>query len=236
MSTAGGGKEPGGPVTETRWPCPVCLGSRCGRRRSGRAGKVRGSLTLDHCTRCGGMWFELGEVQQLAAERPDSLWSRIPVREDPHRAQCHSCRAFLDRDALKCDACGAKTRLECPACDTKMMQVRQNALTLDVCKRCRGVWFDHHELEAIWKLERDRFVAKRGKGGELERRKGDRASDVLFETLFWTPDLVFLGAHAAGHTVAAVAAEAAPTALDAVGEAAGGVFETIVEIVVGVLG
>jgi len=115
-----------------------------------------------------------------------------------------------------------------------MLQVRQDALTLDVCKRCKGVWFDHHELDEIWKLERNRFLAKRG-GGELARRKDDRGTDVLFETLFWTPDLVFLGAHAAGHGVAA-AAEAAPAAVEAVGEAAGGVFETIVEIVAGVFG
>ena len=116
-----------------------------------------------------------------------------------------------------------------------MLLVREKALTLDVCKRCKGVWFDHHELDEIWKLERGRFVAKRDKGGRLARRKDNEGTDVLFETLFWTPDLVFLGAHAAGHGVAAVA-EAAPGALDAVGEAAGGVFETIVEIVAGVFG
>ena len=199
------------------------------------AGDGSAALTLDHCTRCGGMWFELGEVQRLSFERPESLWSRIPARDEPHRTQCHSCRAFLDRDAPKCDGCGAKTRLDCPACDSRMLQVRQNALTLDVCKRCKGVWFDHHELEEIWKLERDRFVTEPGKGGKLARRAGNTGEDVLLATLFWTPDLVFLGGHAALHGAAA-AAEAAPAALDAVGEAAGSVFETIVEIVAGLFG
>ena len=235
MSETARGREAEGGVTETRWPCPVCLGVKMEKTTLGTGGEGSGSLILDHCTRCGGMWFELGEVRRLSFERPESLWSRIPVRDEPHRGQCHSCRAFLDRDAPKCDGCGAKTRLDCPACDTTMLQVRQDTLTLDVCKRCKGVWFDHHELEEIWKLERGRFLAKRGKGGELEDRKRVSGTDVLFETLFWTPDLVFLGAHAAGHGAVA-AAEAAPAALDAVGEAAGGVFETIVEIVAGIFG
>ncbi len=228
-------KEAPAPVTETRWPCPICLGVKMEKTALGRRQDGSASLILDHCARCGGIWFELGEVQELIFELPESLWSRIPVRDEPHRAQCHSCRAFLDRDAPKCGGCGAKTRLSCPACDTRMLQVRRSALTLDVCGRCKGVWFDHHELEEIWKLERNRFLARRGKGGGLARRTGDKGVDVLFETLFWTPDLVFLGGHAALHGAAA-AAEAAPAALDAVGEAAGSVFETIVEIVAGVFG
>lgn len=235
MSKPARGEEGAGPVTETRWPCPVCLGVKMEKTTVGTRADGSAALTLDHCARCGGMWFELGEVQRLSFERPESLWSRIPVRDEPHRAQCHSCRALLDRDAPECAGCGAKTRLDCPACGTRMLLVREKALTLDVCKRCKGVWFDHHELDEIWKLERGRFVVKREKGGKLARRKGDEGTDVLFETLFWTPDLVFLGAHAAGHGVAA-AAEAAPGALDAVGEAAGSVFETIVEIVAGVFG
>ena len=222
-------------MSETRWPCPVCLGVKMEKTSLGTgAGDASGPLTLDHCARCGGMWFELGEVQRLRSERPESLWARIPAREERHRAQCHTCRAFVDRDAPKCAACGAKTRLSCPACDTRMLQVSSSSLTLDVCKRCKGVWFDHHELEAIWEMERDRLVARRGRNGAVART-ADTGADVLFETLFWAPDLVFVGAHVAGHAVAG-AAEAAPAALEAVGEAAGSVFEAILEIVGGIFG
>ncbi len=222
-------------MSETRWPCPVCLGVKMEKTSLGTgAGDASGPLTLDHCARCGGMWFELGEVQRLRSERPESLWARIPARDERHRAQCHACRAFVDRDAPECAACGAKTRLNCPACDTRMLQVRQSSLTLDVCKRCKGVWFDHHELEAIWELERDRLVARRGRDGAVGRT-AEAGADVLFETLFWAPDLVFVGAHVAGHAVAA-AAEAAPAALDAVGDAAASVFEAILEIVGGIFG
>ncbi|WP_419165992.1 zf-TFIIB domain-containing protein [Candidatus Palauibacter sp.] len=222
-------------MSETRWPCPVCLGVKMEKASLGAGGRGgEGALTLDHCARCGGMWFELGEVQRLRAERPESLWARIPARDERHRAQCHACRAFVDRDAARCGACGAKARLNCPACDTTMLQLRQSDLTLDVCKRCKGVWFDHHELEAIWALERDRVVARRGKGGS-PARGAETGSEILLETLFWAPELVFVGAHVAGHAVAA-AAEAAPAVLEAAGEAAASVFETIVEIVAGIFG
>ncbi len=222
-------------MSETRWPCPVCLGVKMEKTAlATRAGDGSGALVLDHCARCGGMWFELGEVQRLRSERPESLWAQIPSRDEPHRAQCHTCRAFVDRDAAECAACGAKTRLNCPACDTRMLQVRQSSLTLDVCKRCKGVWFDHHELEAIWAMEKDRLVARRGRDGAVAR-SGEAGAEVLFETLFWAPELVFVGAHAAGH-LAAAAVEAAPEVLDAVGDAAASVFETILEIVAGIFG
>lgn len=221
-------------MSETRWPCPVCLGVKMEKASlaAGRGGD--GPLTLDHCARCGGMWFELGEVQRLRAERPESLWARIPARDERHRAQCHACRAFIDRDQPRCGTCGVKTRLHCPTCDTVMLQVRQSDLTLDVCKRCKGVWFDHHELEAIWELERGRALARRGTGGRVADRAAD-GSDVLLETLFWAPDLVFVGAHVAGHAAAA-AVEAAPAVLETAGDAAASVFEAIVEIVSGLFG
>ena len=153
-----------------------------GGGKGGERGEGSGPLTLDHCARCGGMWFELGEVQRLRSERPESLWAKIPARDERHRAQCHTCRALVDRDAPDCAACGAKTRLYCPCCDTKMLQFRQADLTLDVCKLCQGVWFDHHELEAIWEMERDRLVA-RGRGGRVARTtevgSGGSARDPL---------------------------------------------------------
>ena len=65
------------------------------------------------------------------------------------------------------------------------------------------------ELEAIWEMKRDRLIV-RERGGKVARTT-EMGSGVLFDTVFWAPDLVFVGAHAAGHTVAA-AAEAAPTA------------------------
>jgi Zn-finger nucleic acid-binding protein len=214
---------------ETRWPCPVCLGVKLEKLAVGADG-----LVLDHCPRCGGMWFELGEVQTLGGERRESLWEKVERRDEVHQTRCHSCRAYYSRDDDECPVCGTDTRLDCPMCDRRMDQVSHDDLTLDVCKQCRGVWFDHHELDAIWSLERDRLVARYREQGKVPKVARD-GSEVLLETLIWAPDLAIYGAYAAGR-LASAAFESAPEIVEAVSEAAGGVFETIVEIIAGIFG
>lgn len=214
---------------ETRWPCPVCLGVKLEKLPIGSSG-----LVLDHCTRCGGMWFELGEVRALGGENRATLWEAVERRDDIHHARCHSCEAYYPRDAEECPVCETKARLDCPTCDRRMKQVAHDDLVLDVCKRCKGVWFDRHELEGIWSLERDKLVARYRDQGKVARVARD-GSEVLLESLIWAPDLVVYGAYAAGR-VASAALESAPEIGEVVVEAAGGVFETIVEIIAGIFG
>ena len=62
---------------------------------------------------------------------------------------------------------------------------------------------------------------------------GGTEPTLIAEALLWTgPDVAFLGAVGAGH-VAGAAAETAPAFLEGVAEAAGNVFESLVEIVAG---
>jgi Zn-finger nucleic acid-binding protein len=203
--------EPSSARFETRLPCPVCLIMMDKAQVQGRGGV----LTLDHCERCGGVWFERGEVQQLAARTPDSLWSEIAPRADTPRPPCHGCGAPLDRDAEKCPACGRSNELDCPSCDQRMKRVARNGLVLDVCERCQGVWFDHKELAAVWKLSIDAAMTRRTSGSDALAIGGD----VLLNAMFWTPGLVIDGAIGAAHLGGA--------ALEAAGGAAEGVFEAI---------
>lgn len=235
------------PELETRWPCPVCLGVKLEKIKTAESGE----LVLDHCRRCGGVWFELGEVQALRSEDPEALWTAIERRESPHPARCRACLAHLHPDSDRCPACGEKARLECPHCQRRMRRVRRETegasadggearreLVLDVCESCKGVWFDHHELATIWMLERDKLVAGRRERGKLA--KAADGSVELLEALVWAPDLAFYGAHVAGHALAAAAEglAAAPEAIggaaEAVAEVASSVFEVIVEIVSGI--
>jgi len=222
------------PELAPRWPCPVCLGVTMQKTAVGD-----GELVLDHCPRCGGVYFDFGEVQLLRAQSPDTLWVNVPRRADVTPAQCHACHAHIERNARRCPACGRKTRFDCPACQQPMQQARYGELSLDVCKRCKGVWFDHHELSAIWEIELNRALERRRKRSLLPRRADD-GSMVLTEALLYTPDLIFYGAHAAGHMAAASvdALAHAPGALasagEVVGEAAASVFETLLEIVAGI--
>ena len=227
---------------ETRWPCPVCLGVAM------QKAVVRGAgadVTIDACPRCGGIWFERGEVRQVAHLEADALWNAIPRLGDQARPPCHGCGARIDRDVERCDACGHRNVLRCPRCDLEMERRTQGALVLDLCRRCEGVWFDHAELSSIWRLNltaaTQRAARRPGRGGEAMAVGGD----VLVNALIWTPDLVIHGAYAATHAASAMAqsvgavassgaaAEAATSAAGVVGDAASGVFSMIADIIAG---
>ena len=212
---------------ETRWPCPVCVGARMDkvhiRDRSG-------TLTLDTCPRCGGLWFERGEVGQLSARKPSAIHMHVPTRADRVRPPCLGCHAPLDRDAEKCQACGERNVLHCPACDREMDRREHAGLILDFCRHCHGVWFDNAELSAIWRLN---IAATGGKLPSSRRMSGTdiagATADGLVEAMFWSPHLVVYG----GAAVIDVVGHAAGPAAEAIGGAAEGVFSAVMDIISG---
>ena len=204
---------------ETRWPCPVCVGVMMVKKDIG----VRGGVTLDYCPRCGGLWFDRGEVGRVAHHDTSVIHPLLIDAAARVRPPCQGCGTPLDRNAEKCAVCGRRNILGCPVCDEPMERRERDGLVLDVCKRCQGVWFDNAELSAIWRLKlADAKVASRsGRGSDAAAIGGD----VLLNAMFWTPDLVIYGGMAAGH--------AAGAAVEVVGSAAGGVFEAVMEIISG---
>ena len=221
---------------EARLPCPVCLGVQMEKVRMGGTGA---QLVLDHCARCGGVWFEKGEAAQLTQHSPTELWKHIPPRAITPRPPCHGCGTPLDRDVEKCGVCGRKNEIACPVCDRTMERRQQAGLALDVCSRCKGVWFDHAELKSVWSLSAAEF--SRGRTGRVSQAAAV-GGDILLESLFWAPGLaIHAGAAAmggAGHVAGALgsisvdgAATAAMGAAELVGGAAEGVFEMIMDII-----
>lgn len=221
---------------EARLPCPVCLGVQMEKVQIGSA---TSALVIDHCTRCGGVWFEKGEAQQLTSHAPAELWKHIPPRESGPKPPCHGCGTPLDRDAEKCAVCGRKNELDCPACAKTMERRQYSGLTLDVCSRCKGVWFDHIELKQLWSITLvDANKRRFGRTADAAAVGGD----ILLESLFWAPGLVIdtgvAAAHGIGHVAGALgglsvdgAANAAIGAAEVVGGAAEGIFETIMGII-----
>jgi Zn-finger nucleic acid-binding protein len=207
----------------------VCLGSHLEKTRVGRGGE----LELDHCRRCGGVWFELGEVQRLRHQRSRALWKRISPIPPDARTLCHSCHAPIDRNAESCAACGARNILDCPVCEQPLEAQTYQDIRLDICKSCRGVWFDHAELAAIWKLELAKDVTRRRASGLAPTL--DAPGLVVADALMFMPDVLFLGARATGYALSGAAEAVAGSGVaDAVAEAAGSVFEVIVEIIGGI--
>jgi Zn-finger nucleic acid-binding protein len=222
---------------EPRYPCPVCLGVRLEKTRVG----ARGELVLDSCRRCGGIWFELGEVQRLKRFKPQTLWERVGMRDEAFRMQCHGCHTPMDRNAETCAACGWKNAIDCPVCQRAMEPQAHEGLRLDVCRACKGVWFDHVELAAIWNLALAASHRGRPRGASLSAPSAaaEDGAAMLLYTLAYTPELVVYGARAAGYAVS-VSAEALANAPEAAaglvgdaGDAAASVFEAILDIVSG---
>lgn len=208
---------------ETRYPCPVCLGVTL--EKSGI--DVPSSFVLDHCRRCGGAWFDRGEVEKLRTGAPEHLWRQIARREGLHAMQCHSCNHLLARNADVCPECGWTVALDCPICLRPMETAEYAGLTLDACRHCQGVWVDHHELIDLWKLE---FSAA------LTRRTGmAEGAAWVFADAVTDPFVLFYGADAAAHVLGA-GVPATPEVLSAAGDAAGSVFEAIVEFIAGFFG
>jgi Zn-finger nucleic acid-binding protein len=216
------------PKLEPRYPCPVCLGSHMEKTRVGDGQE----LELDHCRRCGGVWFELGEVQRLRRHRPEVLWDRVSTHPSDSRTLCHACHAPIDRNVHDCPSCGSRNTIDCPVCQRPLEPQTYQDVRLDACKSCRGVWFDHAELAAIWKLSLDTTLRRRGNAGLSANADG--SSFIVLHALMYTPDVLFLGARAAGYALSGTAeAVASSGVVEGVGEAAGSVFEAIVEIIGG---
>lgn len=217
------------PKIEPRYPCPVCLGSHLEKTRVGRADE----LELDHCRRCGGVWFELGEIQRLRHQPSRAFWKRVSPHPSDARALCHSCHTPIDRNADMCPSCGSHNTIDCPVCEQPLEAQTYQNIRLDVCKSCRGVWFDHAELAAIWKLQLEAGVTRRRNTGLATT--ADAPGLLVVDALIFMPDVLFLGARAAGYALSGAAEAVSSSGVaEGVADAAGSVFEAIVEIIGGI--
>lgn len=132
------------PLLAPALPCPVCVDVRM------RKATV-GPVTLDHCDRCGGTWFEKGELQELVTHASrGALVDALDRRDGRPMVPCYECGTPYDRDRARCPECDRRNILDCPHCGRIMDRVQRRRLTIDVCRDCRGAWFDHAELTAIW--------------------------------------------------------------------------------------
>ncbi len=219
------------PEFEARWPCPVCLGVNLEKVSIGE------TLVLDHCPRCGGVWFDAGEVERLPTCDPRAFWAVIEHRAEVARAMCHHCQALMPRDLDRCPACGKEQVFACPTCQEPMKKVLAGEVRLDRCSRCQGIWFDHHELAGVW----ERAVAKvvtPHPGGDPSVLPA--VGGAVLEVVAYNPGLALYGVEAAGRLVAGavdVLVNVAPGVLASAAEMAGDVaaaaFEAIVEIIGG---
>ncbi len=118
--------------------CPVCKNAMITLELK--------EVEIDHCTECGGIWLDAGELELLLGEPGkakqllNSFRSSTDSKEKPRR---------------------------CPICDRKMQKIivgtSKPTLLIDKCRRGDGLWFDKGELKDILdraKLDKDSKIQK----------------------------------------------------------------------------
>lgn len=89
-----------------------------------KQGTVRNSgVQIDYCPQCKGFWLDKGEMKQIC----DVAIKELSVPPD------------------------AEQTAVCPQCLIPMFSFcyPQTFVTIDMCKRCEGLWFDAKELKEI---------------------------------------------------------------------------------------
>jgi Zn-finger nucleic acid-binding protein len=66
--------------------------------------------------------------------------------------------------------------MKCPACNETLTMTERQAIEIDFCPKCRGVWLDRGELDKI--LERETALStRRSEHGNDYRRRDDDDDD-----------------------------------------------------------
>lgn len=96
--------------------------------------KSVGSLELDECEKCGGVWFDKDELRQ-AKDITDSDLNWMDFEIWKHK----------DRFKAK------PSEIDCPVCNIKTRKIRYGATSveIDYCPSCQGVWLDENEFKKI---------------------------------------------------------------------------------------
>lgn len=196
------------------------------------AGATR--LTLDGCRRCGGVWFDAGEVDRLRGLGMKALEAAVNLRVEAYQKRCGRCSASYHRNEDRCPACAAPNVIRCPHCAKLLEVVRPGAAKLDACRKCRGVWFDGVELKEIWNMA---LVRRRGPGRVTGADLAANTMDSFLFTNWMTSDLSYAAGGVASDVAGAagaVGAEAGSGVVEATGEMASSVFDAIANLIAGI--
>ena len=103
-------------------------------------------VEIDHCTDCGGIWLDAGELELLLGDSEKAKQLLDSFKIDPN--------------------CTEKPR-KCPICLKKMRKIivglSAPTLLIDKCTKGDGLWFDKGELQNIFnraKLDEDNKIQK----------------------------------------------------------------------------
>lgn len=103
-------------------------------------------LEVDTCPSCLGVWFDASELEEFY--RSPQLQKRLTPTGGGSVHHTYE----ISTKARRCPRC--RDAMDCPLV---------GGITLDVCRACRGVWFDNGELRKITEIHKTRGL----KGDEV---------------------------------------------------------------------
>lgn len=95
------------------------------------------NIELDYCPKCGGVWFDSGELELLL-----------------ETTGLGSTERFLEDAARLPEANVSEKKHRCPVCLRKMSKIYiddKKEIVTDICRGGHGVWFDGGEVAALVK-------------------------------------------------------------------------------------
>lgn len=114
--------------------CPVCKNQALETIKDSTTG-----LEVDTCGTCLGVWFDSGELETFYKS------SDLQKRLTPAGSQSlhHTYEV-------------SNTARRCPRCRKGMERPLVGGISVDVCRECRGIWFDDGELAKVTQIYKNR--------------------------------------------------------------------------------
>jgi len=128
----------------------------CPRCKAVLKDNILGGVVYQKCDKCGGFWFDKGELHQIRQEKD---WFKIATNIE--KATSHV----------------KKGSLACPRCSESLKTIEyshETGIKVEVCPICEGLWLDSAEIQAI----------KKANETWLERLKEKVEDDLIAIELF----------------------------------------------------
>ncbi len=143
------------------------------------------------------------------------------MKKQLHTVECSKCGFPMTRATAACGACGRENILDCPGCGSELERVQSENFTVDVCRACRGVWFDNLDLSQVWNLQIGNSNHSEGMNPSPSSEDG-RTEDTVIAILRHSRGGENDGSEADGRSV------------DGSGDHSGNVFDSIADIIGGI--
>lgn len=107
--------------------------------------KVLGSIDVDECESCKGVWLERGELSEVEETvDPNLNWLDFEIWKHPEK--------FKSKE----------TDLDCPSCGVPTISIEygHTGVNINYCRQCHGIWLEKDELPKIIESLEDEIADK----------------------------------------------------------------------------